>query len=60
MANPMQGWPLCDPHKTRGNRHSCLLLIFYQYRCEAAHKPSSVPPYGGDDHLSRTAVTDGL
>lgn len=26
----------------------------------ANHKPSSVPPYGGDDHLSRTAVTDGL
>lgn len=45
-----------------GNANNANCLFSYNLNCYAKliYKPSSVPPQGGDDHLSRTAVTDGL
>ena len=36
------------------------LSLSKKLEAKSTYKPSSVPPCGGDDHLSRTAVTDGL
>lgn len=46
-------------YKAEGKRYALRITVSHEM-AKSTYKPSSVPPYGGDDHLSRTAVTDGL